>query len=108
MGGGKKLGILYTMSSSLQGKFEALCTPAQIYLLVALLSCIIALFSKVNFLAIGVKLLFAVIWTYILNWICKKGYSGLSWFLVVFPYVLILLTVLAMSSSSSYGKPSRR
>jgi hypothetical protein len=98
------------MSSSLQGKFEALCTPAQIYLLVALLSCIIALFSKVNFLAIGVKLLFAVIWTYILNWICKKGYSGLSWFLVVFPYVLILLTVLAMSSSSSssYGKPSRR
>jgi hypothetical protein len=100
------------MSKSLQGKFEALCTPAQIYLLLALLSCIIALFSNVNFLAIFVKLIFAVIWTFILNWICQKGYSGLSWFLVVFPYVVILLMVLAMSTSSSsssfYGKRNRR
>jgi hypothetical protein len=38
-----------------------------------------------------VKALFVFIWTWFLNFLCNKGYKGISWFLVVFPYVLMLL-----------------
>lgn len=80
----------------LKSKFLSLCMPAQIYLLLALLSCILALFGNINFLAIAIKLIFAIIWTLVLNYICKSGYEGVSWFLVVFPYVLILLLILGL------------
>ena len=35
-----------------------------------------------------------LLWTCILNWICKVGYPNLSWFLVLLPY---LSTALAFS-----------
>jgi predicted PurR-regulated permease PerM len=71
--------------------FENLCTPAKLYFAIAVISCIFALFSGFSFLAVFVKLLFAFIWTYILTWLCKKGYKTISWVLVLLPYIVILL-----------------
>ena len=84
----------------LKNKFLNLCTPAQVYLVLALLSCILALFNKFDFLGIIIKLLFAIIWTMILNYICKSGYVGVSWFLVVLPYIIILLLLAGLVKSS--------
>ena len=72
--------------------FEKLCTPAKIYFALAILSILMGLFSGFNLMAILGKLLFAVIYTFILGWLCSKGWKSLSWFLVLLPYVLILLT----------------
>jgi hypothetical protein len=80
----------------LKASFDRLCMPAQIYLLLALLACIMGLFSRISFTMIAGKLVFAVIWTMILNWICKQGYKGISWFLVLFPYIVILLAILGI------------
>jgi len=74
--------------------FKDLCTPAKIYFGIAVLSSIFVLSRGVPFGAIFVRLLFAVMWTFILSWLCKKGYTSLSWFLVLLPYVVLLLATL--------------
>jgi hypothetical protein len=71
--------------------FEKLCTPAKLYFALAILSILLGLFGGFHFMAILMKLIFAVIYTFILGWLCKKGWKGLAWFLVLLPYVLILL-----------------
>ncbi len=32
-------------------------------------------------------------WTFVLNCICKAGYKGVSWFLVLFPFVLMFVLI---------------
>ena len=56
-------------------EFKELCTPAKIYLVLAVIACIMALYHHVGVVSVLVKLIFAFIWTYILAWLCKKGYS---------------------------------
>jgi len=73
-------------------EFEKLCTPAKLYFALAILSILLGLFSGFNFMAVLGKLIFAVIYTFILGWLCSKGWKSLAWFLVLLPYVLILLT----------------
>jgi hypothetical protein len=71
--------------------FRKLCTPAKIYFAIAVIASIFALFNRVGIMVVAFKLLFAFIWTFILGWLCKKGYKSLSWFLVLLPYIVIAL-----------------
>jgi hypothetical protein len=71
--------------------FQTLCTPAKLYFAIALIACIMALFGGVPVIAVFMKLLFAFVWTYILSRLCKMGYKTVSWFLVLLPYIFILL-----------------
>jgi hypothetical protein len=57
----------------------------------AVIACIIALFNGVKIMAVTVNLIIAFLWTAALSWICGKGFSNVSWFLVLFPYILMLL-----------------
>lgn len=70
--------------------FKQLCTPAKIYFVITILSSIIMLFSKGSISVIAVNLLFALLWTCILSWLCKKGFTTLSWVLVLLPYISLL------------------
>lgn len=74
--------------------FSKLCTPAKLYFAIAVIACIIALFSGSGVIVAFVKLVFAFIWTFILSWLCSMGYTSLSWFLVLLPYIIILLAVI--------------
>jgi len=71
--------------------FEKLCSPAKLYFAVAIITMIIGLFSGFHMMAIVGKLVFALLFTFLLNWLCSKGYKSLSWFLVLLPYVLLLM-----------------
>ena len=73
--------------------FKQLCTPAKIYFAIAVIACILALFNGMGLLAVAVKLIFAFIWTFILGWLCTKGFKTLSWFLVLLPYIIIALAM---------------
>ena len=73
-------------------QFSSLCTPAKIYFILAVVSSVLALFSGVNFMTVGINLAVAFIWTAVLGWFCKNGFTPLSWILVLFPYVMMLLT----------------
>lgn len=72
-------------------RFEELCSPAKLYFVLAVIACIIALFNGVKMMAVTINLIIAFLWTAALSWICGKGFSNISWFLVLLPYILMLL-----------------
>ena len=71
--------------------FNKLCTPAKIYFAFSVLSCIIMLFNRISVLAVFSKLIFAFLWTFVLGWLCSKGYKAISWFLVLLPFIMMFL-----------------
>ena len=73
--------------------FAKLCTPAKIYFAIAVIGTIILLFRGASIMVAFWKMLFAFIWTYVLGWLCKKGFTAISWFLVLLPYIIILLAM---------------
>jgi len=97
-------------------KLKDLCTPAMIYFVVSIIALVIMLLYNlgnnrkynVGFYSFNVpntilifllKLIYILFWTWILNLICKDGHSGISWFLVLFPYILFFIIIgLAMLS----------
>jgi len=74
--------------------FSRLCTPAKIYFAIAVISALIGLFSGFRIMSVFMNLVFAFIWTYVLGWLCDKGYKSISWFLVLLPYIIIALAML--------------
>jgi hypothetical protein len=72
---------------------KSLCTPAKIYLTIAFIVSIGALINGVDFIVIIVKMLFAGLWTYILNFMCKKGLKTLAWVIVLLPFVFMILVL---------------
>ena len=74
-------------------EFRALCTPAKLYFVIALISIGFALFNHFDIVFLVIKLLFALVWTLILSCLCDKGFSYLAWGLVLFPYFLILISL---------------
>ena len=78
-----------------------LCTPAMIYFWMSIISLVVLAFMKFQPLSIILKVIFILLWTYLLNFLCSKGYSVVSWVLVVLPIItfvsIILLSLDAMS-----------
>ncbi len=65
-----------------------LCAPAFVYLILSIIA-IASMFSmEMSLLTIAFKVIFVILWTFILNLICQKGYVAVSWILVVLPYIL--------------------
>lgn len=74
--------------------FSKLCTPAKIYFAIAVIASVFALFGGASIMMVFWKLVFAFIWTFVLGWLCDKGYKSVSWFLVLLPYIIIALAML--------------
>jgi len=96
-------------------KVQSLCTPALVFFVISVLSLFGMIFDNLentNTYCIGnvscnvpntsmifiFEILFLVFWTWLLNFICSRGYPGVAWFILLFPYILILLIVLIMAS----------
>jgi hypothetical protein len=100
--------------------YQSLCTPAKVYITLAAIYMIGAYFSmnqfskfmqlnqsklhpylnSLNFSVSQsansvtfVNILFTLVWTWILNRLCSTGYIRVSWFLVLFPYLLMFFAV---------------
>jgi len=66
-----------------------LCGPAIVYLVLAIIALVFNMrFSMVSIL---LHVAFIGLWTFILNWICSKGFKWVSWGLVVLPYLFAAL-----------------
>ena len=74
--------------------FKELCNPAKLYFVIAMLSVLFGIFANFRVFFILTKIVFAFIYTLILNFLCKKGYKSFSWFLVLLPYILILIVLI--------------
>jgi len=58
------------------------------------IATVFGLFNGMSIMFAFWKLVFAFIWTYVLGWLCKKGYTSISWFLVLLPYIIMVLAML--------------
>lgn len=67
-----------------------LCMPALIYVIFASVQIILDLFTEMYTLAFT-KAFLAAIFTLFLNFLCTKGFSMISWILIVIPFILTLL-----------------
>jgi hypothetical protein len=81
--------------------FDELCSPAKLYFILAVIACIAALVNGVKFGQVVINLIIAFIWTAILSWICGKGFTGVSWFLVLVPYIIMLLVFFKLTKDIS-------
>ena len=75
----------------MRNDFKNLCTPAKLYFVLAVVSCGFALFNGIKLMTVFINLVVAFLWTFVLSWICKKDFEGISWLLVLLPYFLMLL-----------------
>jgi hypothetical protein len=89
-------------------EFDKLCTPAKVYFAIAVIATVIGLFNGFSIMVAFWKLLFAFIWTYVLGWLCSKGWTPLSWFLVLLPYIIIVLAMLNIYHVSHSQKQMMR
>ena len=75
----------------MEKEFSKLCSPAKLYLVITVIGIVLSLFNKISVVAVLVKAIFALFWTFVLNWLCEKGYKTLSWILVLLPFIIIIL-----------------
>jgi TRAP-type uncharacterized transport system fused permease subunit len=82
-------------------QYNKLCSPSAGFLVVSVASLLVVLFHQKRHLRnplviilIMLKILYILFWTWVLDLICKSGHKGISWALVLAPYVLALLVVI--------------
>lgn len=89
---------------------KELCRPASLYFIISMIGLVIVMFQNLGntnsynvgsfscrvpntFLVFVVKFIYIVFWTYILNLICKDGHVGISWLLVLLPFILLFVMI---------------
>jgi hypothetical protein len=73
-------------------EFSKYCTPAQLYLILGAIGIISAFFKKFSIETLLTNALFLVIWAWVLNWLCSKGFKAISWILVLLPFIMAFIT----------------
>jgi hypothetical protein len=102
-----------------------MCTPATVYLVVAILFTITAMVQNAgntNKMCIGrvecnvkstpalfiIEILWIVFWTWVLNSLCKNGHSSVAWFLVLLPFIVIFIMLVMFADMVSGNEQAMR
>ena len=89
---------------------KSLCTPAYLYFLISVISYIALLFQNAGnstvyclgsfqchvpstALVFVAKAVYIIFWTFILNCVCKAGYTNISWLLLLLPFILFFILI---------------
>tara|TARA_Y100001970_G_C13861404_1_gene664297 strand:- start:77 stop:595 length:519 start_codon:yes stop_codon:yes gene_type:complete len=103
-------------------QIQGLCKPAQLYLFLSFFSVIVYLVSMLRmndavvesepegghvhhytFGGLLVKVFFTVLWTLLLNYICKFKYGKkIAWFIVLLPFFFMALMLIGMFCAVSF------
>jgi hypothetical protein len=85
-----------------------MCTPATIYFIISLIALIIVGLSNLgnsdklcigdyscyvgnNTVVFVLNAIYILFWTFILDLMCKNGYSDLSWLILLLPFILTFI-----------------
>jgi len=80
-----------------------LCTPALVYLVFSAIS-FIATAKGMTLSSLFLQALFVFLWTFLLNALCQRGYTALSWVLVLLPLILLLIAIVFIGELALSGK----
>ena len=67
-----------------------LCRPATIYFWLALVGILWSL-VKLQFVSAIFSFIFVLLWTALLDYLCSKGYSTISWVLLLLPLIFAVI-----------------
>lgn len=70
--------------------YSDLCTPAMIYFVISIITLVISIFSNFNIMSTVIKGIFIMLWSWFLNFLCSKGYTIVSWILVIVPFLSMI------------------
>jgi hypothetical protein len=90
--------------------FRDWCTPAYFYFIISTISIVIMAIQNHGstdiyclgdyscqvtnkFIIFIIKALYVLFWTWILNLLCKNGYTSVSWFLVLLPFIAMFIMI---------------
>ena len=73
---------------------SSICAPALIYLVFSILAILYMIYEHYNAGSVIIKVLFIALWTWLLNLLCENGWEGLSWFLVLIPFIFFILMII--------------
>jgi len=89
-------------------KIGQLCTPAAFYFVISMIAYVITILQNlgnINIFTLGMfsckvtstllilafNLIYILFWTWVLHLICKDGYTNVSWFLVLLPFIFLFV-----------------
>ena len=72
-----------------QFDFKKYCTPAQVYLVLAVIGLVSGFLRNFRVMTLIFNSIFVVLFAWILNFLCSKGLTAISWVLVLLPFVLL-------------------
>ena len=65
------------------------CTPAMLYFLISVIALAYTTVMKFNLMSLVFNGISIIFWSWLLNYLCKKGYSVLSWIILFLPFFFI-------------------
>ena len=71
-----------------------ICTPALFYFILAIVSTSMMIVQKATAISIIINIIFVIGWTWLLNFVCRKGFTPVSWMLVLSPYVIVFIALM--------------
>ena len=97
-------------------RLKDLCTPALFYFVISMIGLVASAWENMGrrdmyilggmkrrvpstALVFLVQVIYVLFWTWVLNLICKDGHTGISWFLVLIPFILLFAIVLLLMVS---------
>ena len=91
-----------------------LCLPATIYLVIAFIGIIGSLYMG-HMTSILFNIIVSILWVLLLNFLCQKGYTTVSWIILVLPIIFgilafsVALTVAGkMNKSGTQTQPQKK
>ncbi len=101
------------MNSRIKSTIKGLCSPAFFYFI---LSCVVLVGTIIqnagntrkycighfgcnvanNAVVFLMKIIYILFWTFVLDYICKSGYTNISWFLVLLPFISLFILLVGM------------
>ena len=86
------------------------CTPVYVYLIISFISFLMMIGMNLSAAAIMIFVLKVLFWAFILNIICESGYTNVSWFLVLLPFILMFIFIVFFTTGMALeaGKVAQR
>ena len=73
---------------------KKLCAPAIVYLVFSIISIFASLAQSVSLGSIVMQAIMTILWTWVIQYLCTNGYKTLSWILVLFPIIIIIMGII--------------
>ena len=80
-----------------------LCRPATIYFWLALVG-ISWYLVKLQFISAIISFIFVLLWTALLDYLCSKGYSTISWVLLLLPLIFAVIAEFKLLKTQTQSK----